>query len=40
MVNKSTDMETYNDSKQQSKNLSVYYLKTTTVFYNFFDLLE
>ena len=40
MVNKSTDMQTYNDSKQQSKNLSVYYLKTTMVFYNFFDLLE
>ena len=40
MVNKSTDMQMYNDSKQQSKNLSVYYIKTTMVFYNFFDLLE
>ena len=40
MVNKSTDMQVYNDSKQQSKNLSVHYLKTTMVFYNFFDLLE
>ena len=40
MVNKSTDMQMNNDSKQQSKNLSVYYIKTTMVFYNFFDLLE
>ena len=40
MVNKSTDMQMYNDSKQLSKNISVYYIKTTMVFYNFFDLLE
>ena len=40
MVNLSTDMQVYNDSKQQSKNLLVYNSKTTVAFYNFFDLIE
>ena len=38
MVNLSIDMQVYNDSKQQSKNLLVYNSKTTVAFYNFFDL--
>ena len=40
MNNKSTDMQVYNESKQQSKNLLVYYLKTTVAFIHFFYLLE
>ena len=35
MVNLSTDMQVYDDSKQQSKNLLVYNSKTTVAFYNF-----
>ena len=38
MNNKSTDMQVYNESKQQSKNLLVYYLKTTVAFIHFFLL--
>ena len=32
MNNKSTDMQVYHESKQQSKNLLVYYSKITTAF--------
>ena len=33
MVNKSTDMQVYNESEQQSKNILVYFLKTTVAFF-------
>ena len=36
MVNKSTDMQVYNDSEQQSKNILVYFLKTTVAFFKIF----
>ena len=35
MNNKSTEIQVYNESKQRSKNLLVYYSKATVVFYKY-----
>ena len=38
IVNRSTDMQVYNESRQQSKNPLIYYSKTTVDFIFFFWL--
>ena len=40
VVNNSTDMQVYNESEQQYKNLLVYYSKLLWLFIYFFDLLD